>query len=132
MDARFARQKLRDADALNGLAEAHLVGEDGTSCAHRERDPVELIGEKVLLQQPLPERDELPLKERLGVRSDEERVAARVQSLQPANEIGDLDRTPEKRRHDRPGLGCELLRQRHREGDTVVVSKVHGDPPPGG
>jgi hypothetical protein len=51
LDADFTRQQLREADPLDGLAEPHVVGQDGAAGAGREGNAVELIRQERHLEE---------------------------------------------------------------------------------
>ena len=56
LDLGFAGQKLRRADALDRLAQAHVVGQHRPAGTGGEGDAVELIGQQRDLEQRRPQR----------------------------------------------------------------------------
>ena len=132
----LAREELRDADALDCLAEPHVVGEDRAAGADGERDAVELIGQERRRagarcgagacrapcgSPPASARAArargLALDEVLGVGRDEERVgrAPRASAAARGARAG-VDRAwPEQRRDDSRASARQFAGQRDGE-----------------
>ena len=104
-DVGLAGQELRDADALDGLAQAHVVGQHRPAGAGGEGDAVELIGQERNLEQGRPQRmlgrvaanggrlfaqpllEEPLLDELLGIGIDRHVLAELLQLRQPLEQI---------------------------------------------
>jgi hypothetical protein len=145
-NARHPAQQLRNADALDRLAEAHVVGQDRAARAHREGDPIQLVGKQLtcdqLAAQPMaggvrpdlrglvrePLTQEPPLDELLGVGIDGDLHFEALEALQPFQQIAEiLDGAPEEWPDDALDRRVERLRYAESELDTFRIVQIEGE-----
>ena len=146
LDLGLAREQLRDADRLDRLAEAHIVGEHRAAGADRERDAVELVRQELGAEQLAAQRvvrrigadlldacadpvaEHLALDVLLGIGVHGDGVAGALEARDAPHEIPHVrDGMTEHGGHDRSRVGGQLGGRADAQLDLFSVAQVDRD-----
>ena len=145
-DPLFPRKQLGGPDALERLAKPHVICDQGPAGPGGERDPVQLVGEKLDFQEILsqgmgprvgadrsngciePLTAEQGVHHLLRVGIDMNGMPQPLQLPDALHEIGDvMDGSVAQRRSHRVGIRRKTVRKKQSQLSLVTVADVQGD-----